>query len=191
MHEMRRILVIGSGGAGKTTAARSIAAAAGLPLVHLDRVYWHAGWQPTPVEQWTRMVDDLIAGEEWVIDGNYGGTLPSRLARADAVVFLDVPRVTCLWRVIKRAARHRTRSREDIAPGCPDRVTWEFARWIWSYPKKRKAGVLELLDEFERSGGRAIVLHDAGEVEAFVSSLASGEHAGRSEEASLRKGGEG
>ena len=91
MKTMRRILVIRSGGAGKSTAARAIAAAAGLPLVHLDRVFWHAGWQPTPDEEWARIVDAWIAEEEWVIDGNYGGTLPSRLARAEAVVFLHVP----------------------------------------------------------------------------------------------------
>ena len=175
MKTMRRILVIGSGGAGKSTAARAIAAAAGLPLVHLDRVFWHAGWQPTPDEEWARIVDALIAEEEWVIDGNYGGTLPSRLARAEAVVFLDVPRSTCLWRVIKRAARHRSRPREDIAAGCPDRVSLAFAWWIWRYPKTSRARVVELLAEFERSGGRAVVLHRGADVQAFVSSLTVGE----------------
>jgi adenylate kinase family enzyme len=171
---MQRILVIGSGGAGKSTAARAIAAATGLPLVHLDRVYWHAGWTPTPEEEWVRTVHALIAEEEWVLDGNYGGTLPARLERADTAIFLDVPRSTCLRRVLVRAVRHRSRPRDDVAPGCPDRLTWAFLRWIWSYPKTRRPGVLELLDGFERGGGRAFVLHRKAQVDAFVESLPTG-----------------
>ena len=171
---MRRVLVIGSGGAGKTTLARRIAAATGLPLVHLDRRFWHAGWHPTPAEEWARIVTELAAEERWVMDGNYGGTLPARLARADTVVFLDVSRVTCLVRVVRRAARHRSRPREDMAPGCPEHVTWEFARWIWRYPKTSRPGVLSMLDEFRRGGGRALVLHTDAEVRTFVASLSPG-----------------
>ena len=61
--------MIGSGGAGKSTAARRLAAATGLPLVHLDREYWHPGWRPTPPEDWRLRVSELIAAEHWVLDG--------------------------------------------------------------------------------------------------------------------------
>ena len=168
---MRRVLVIGSGGAGKSTAARRLAAATGLPLVHLDREYWHPGWRPTPPEEWRRVVGELIAAEHWVLDGNYGGTLATRLARADTVVFLDIGRITCLVRAIRRAIRHRSRPREDVAPGCPDRLDREFLWWIWRYPTTRRPGVLALLDEFAGRGGRTVVLRSSAEVDAFISSV--------------------
>jgi adenylate kinase family enzyme len=163
------VLVIGSGGAGKSTVARRIAAATGLPLVHLDRLYWHPGWVATPDAEWERVVRDVVAGERWVIDGNYGGTLALRLAAADTVVFLDVPRIRCVMRVLRRGAQHRGQSREDMSPGCPERVSREFLWWIWRYPATRRAGVLALLADFERSGGRAVVLRNEAEVDLFVS----------------------
>jgi adenylate kinase family enzyme len=68
-----------------------------------------------------------------------------RLARCDTVIFLDMPRLRCLWRVIGRAARYAGRSRPDMPPGCRERISWEFVRWIWQYPKRRRGGILEKL----------------------------------------------
>ena len=67
---MKRILIIGAGGSGKTTLARRLAERTGLPLIHLDQLYWHSGWQATPTEEWRSKVDELIAGETWIMDGN-------------------------------------------------------------------------------------------------------------------------
>jgi adenylate kinase family enzyme len=150
---VRRVLVIGSGGAGKSTVARAIAAAAGLPLVHLDRLYWRPGWVPTPTAEWAEVVGELVARDRWVIDGNYGGTMPVRFSAADTVVFLDTPRFRCLVRVTKRAVIHRGSTRDDMPPGCPERITWEFVRWIWTYPAIRRPGVLRMLEEFEYAAG--------------------------------------
>ncbi len=165
--------MIGSGGAGKSTLARRIADAASLPLVHLDRLYWHAGWVPTPRDEWERRVAELVRAERWVMDGNYGGTMALRIASADTVVFLDTPRLTCLRRVTGRALRHWGRTRDDLAPGCPDKLTWEFVRWIWSYPRTRRPRVLGLLADFERTGGNAVVLHDSDEIESFLRASAA------------------
>lgn len=93
---MQRVLVIGSGGSGKSTVAKEIARRLRLPLVHLDALYWQPGWRATQKSAWERVVHELIVAPSWVMDGNYGGTLDVRLARCDTVVFLDVPRVVCL-----------------------------------------------------------------------------------------------
>src|SRR5437879_8580011 len=82
---MKRVLVIGSGGTGKTTVARRLAQRTGLPLIHLDLLYWRPGWQPTPGEEWHETVRRLVAGESWIIDGNYGVTLDLRVAACDTV----------------------------------------------------------------------------------------------------------
>jgi adenylate kinase family enzyme len=165
---VERVLVIGSGGAGKTTLARTLAVATGLPLVHLDRLYWRAGWVATPEEEWRRVVERLVAGERWLIDGNYGGTMANRVAAADTVVFLDLPRSRCLARVVRRALVHRGRARDDMAAGCPERITRDFVRWIWTYPTTRRPKVLAMLEDFESGGGRAVVLRSASDVRRFL-----------------------
>lgn len=127
-----RVLVVGSAGAGKTTFAVRLAALLDLPLIHLDFEYWRPGWQPKPSDEWPMRVDELIAREAWVMDGNYGGTMERRLTRADAAVFLDVNRVRCLWRVVVRSLRYWRRSRPDLPPGCSERLDWGF--WCGSGP---------------------------------------------------------
>ena len=121
---MRRILLIGAGGSGKSVLAARIAAQSGLPLIHLDALFWKPGWVETPRDEWKRIVEELIQRDAWVMDGNYGGTLDLRLAACDTVLFLDFPPIVCLW--LLRAAAF-------LAP--PDgRAEWN-ARWtsrLWN-----------------------------------------------------------
>jgi adenylate kinase family enzyme len=164
---VQRVLVIGSGGAGKSTVASHLAATLGLPLIHLDALYWRPGWQETPKDEWKAQVDALLAAPSWVMDGNYSGTLDARLARCDTVIFIDLPRVVCLWRIVKRQLRFRGRSRPDMAPGCPERITWEFVTWVWTYPARRRRKILRKLAELD-GGRKAIVLTSRRDVERFL-----------------------
>jgi adenylate kinase family enzyme len=164
---VKRVLIIGSGGAGKTTFAKELAARTGLPLVHLDQLFWHPGWVPTPDPDWDRLVAELCAGERWIMDGNYGRTLPVRLAAADTVVFLDLPRIVCTWRVLKRQLRYFGRTRPDSAPGCPERLTWEFVWWVWTYPRRRRPDILRRLEAL-RVTKQVVVLKNAADMRAFL-----------------------
>jgi adenylate kinase family enzyme len=141
----RRVLVVGCAGAGKTTFAVRIAQVLGLPVIHLDAEYWRPGWQHTPADEWPSRVDDLAGRERWVMDGNYGGTLERRLARAEAVVFLDVPRLTCLRRVILRSWRYRGRPGPGLPDGCPERLEWQFLMWVWNFERRSRGRVMSLL----------------------------------------------
>jgi len=167
---MRRVLVIGPGGAGKTTFARALAERTGLPLIHLDTLYWSAGWTPTPNEEWDRTIEQLVARNSWIIDGNYGRTLPTRLAACDTVIFLDTPRLLSLWRVLQRSVRYRGRSRPDLPAGCPEVLTWEFVWWIWTYKKRRRPDILRQMAALP-ARTRAIVLHSSREVRDFLDRL--------------------
>jgi len=102
---MKRIAVVGSSGAGKSTLASQLAQRLNLPLYHLDAFYWKPGWTETPKQEWEAVHAELIARAAWVIDGNYGGTMDGRLAAADAIIFMNYPRMLCLWRPISRWAR--------------------------------------------------------------------------------------
>lgn len=141
-----RVLVVGAGGAGKSTLARELAAVTGLPVVHLDRHYWRRGWSPAPAGEWGNVVARLVEADRWIIDGNYTGSLQIRLSRCDAVVFLDLPRWVCLWGVLKRRMRFAGKQRPDLAEGCPERLPLEFLWWIWRYPQRSRHRVLAALE---------------------------------------------
>jgi len=172
---MRRVLVVGPPGAGKSSFALALGARTGLPVVHLDRHYWRAGWVMAPSDEWRAAVDRIVADDAWIIDGNYRSTMPARLARADTAVFLDVPRTTCLFRVIARFLRNVGRERPDITPGCREKMDWAFLRWVWDYPTRSRPEVLRLLDDFERRGGRVAVARTPDESAEFLAEIAAGD----------------
>ncbi len=130
---MRRVAVVGSGGAGKTTFSRELGRRTGLPVVHLDEHQWNPGWVETPRDEWRRLQAELFESSTWIADGNYGGTLDLRLARADTLIILAYPRSVCLAGALRRALLNR--GEELQAPGCPERLDPGFLRWVWRYPK--------------------------------------------------------
>ncbi len=150
---MQRVVVLGSAGAGKSALATEIARRTGLPLVHLDVLFWAPGWTPAPREDALRRLRAAVAGERWILDGNFlggdGGEQDGRFRRADAVVFLDVSRTKCVWRVLSRLVRDRGRPRPDLPAGCAEGFDLALLRWIWSYPRVDRPRVLRLLAELQ------------------------------------------
>lgn len=144
---MQRVLVIGSGGSGKSTVAAQLGELLNLEVHHLDKYYWSAGWVESAREEWTRTVTELIDKDSWVIDGNYSGTLKVRLERCDTIVFLDMPRVLCLWRILKRYFLYRNGTRPDMAEGCDENLNLEFVSWVWNYPRHSRPKIVKLLQE--------------------------------------------
>ena len=164
---MKRVLVIGSGGSGKSTFARRLGELLKIEVVHLDMHHWLPGWTEPPKEEWARKVKELVGRDEWVIDGNYSGTLAARLAACDTVVFLDLPRALCVWRVFKRILTYRKGGRPDMADGCEERFDLKFLKWVWDYPKRTRPKVLRLLEENSRA--RSVYrLRSRAEVESFL-----------------------
>ena len=168
--DMRKVLVIGSGGAGKTTLAKRLGARLNIELIHLDSIYWNPGWVETPKAEWLKMVEELIKREAWIMDGNYSGTLDLRIRACDTVIFLDVSRLVCLWRVGKRLLLNWNRNRSDMANECRERFNLEFMLWIWGYPTRTRPKVLAMLSENSQSK-KLVVLRSQRAVEEFLSGL--------------------
>ena len=167
---MRRVLVIGCSGAGKSTVSRRLAKITGLPLIDLDAIHWRSGWvEPSPRE-WREIVGAAAAKPEWIMDGNYAGTFDLRVPRADTVVWLDFSRRICLWRVVKRTARNLGNNREGLPPGCPERLNWEFLRYIWTFNAEHRPRVVATLDRFG-AGSRVIRLDNDRSVDAFLATV--------------------
>jgi adenylate kinase family enzyme len=118
---VQRVAVVGAGGAGKSTFANALVESTGLPVIHLDRWYWRAGWVKPATAEWEALQVDLLAGDRWIADGNYGGSLDLRLSRADTVIILAPPRLVCVAGGLTRVLRNRGRAVQ--APGCPERLS--------------------------------------------------------------------
>jgi len=157
--------VIGCSGAGKTTLALELGRLTGLPVIHLDQIYWRPGWQKTPDEEWRNTVHGLIDQDEWIMDGNFSGTLPERVAKADLVVFFDFPTYVCVRRVLARWIKYRGRTRPDLHPGCPEKIDIEFLKWIWQYNKRSRPRVIKLLEEAQHT--KTVFLRNGNDVARF------------------------
>ncbi len=169
---MKRVLVIGSGGAGKSTFSRRLGELLGVEVIHLDVEHWLPGWAEPSKAEWRARVEELTGRESWVMDGNYSGTLDVRLAACDTVVLLDLPRAVCLWRVVKRLVVYRKRRRPDMAEGCGEKFDVKFLRWVWDYPKRTRPTVLKLIAECE--GAKDVHrLRTRAEVERFLEGVAA------------------
>lgn len=147
---MKRILIIGCSGAGKTTLSLRLKNILNLPLIHLDREYWNEGWVESDKAQWKQKIQEMIRHEQWIMDGNYGGTMDIRMERADTIAFLYYPTWLCLWRVIKRTMKYYGRSRPDMAEGCEERWSWQFIRYVWNYNQTRAPKILKKLEGLEQ-----------------------------------------
>lgn len=166
---MRRILVWGAPGTGKSTLARIMAARLGLPVIHLDAEYWRPGWVKPGEGEWPAQVTALAARDAWVMDGDYSSTWELRLPRAEAVVWLDLPRRLYVPRTLWRSFANQGRVRPDIGRDCPERFDWEFVKWTWTYPARKRGKTIAVLDRI-RAEKRVVVLRTPAEVRAFVNS---------------------
>ncbi len=146
---MQCVVILGSAGAGKTEFAARLSWSTGIPVVHLDALFWGPNWRPAPREQAQAALDRVPAGDRWIVDGNFLDAGDDRFARADTVVFLDLPRSLCLSRVLWRLARQRSRPRPDLPEGCRETLDLELLRWIWRYPERDRRRVLALLARLE------------------------------------------
>src|SRR5947209_11376111 len=187
---MRRIMIVGSGWAGKSTFARRLGALLEIPVIYLDVEHWRPGWVEPPKDEWRRKVEELIAGDEWVIDGNYSGTLDVRLDACDTAIFLDLPRAVCVWRVLKRALTFRNATRPDMAEGCREKIDFAFLWWIWSYPSRTRPKVLKRLGQ-HGPGRKVVRLRSRAEVEEFLSGAARSSGAECAEKKGVEKEGVG
>ncbi len=123
-------MVIGGPGSGKSTFAVALGRITGLPVHHMDRIHHLPGWVQRPTPERIRMAQAVEAQDLWIFEGGLSATFPTRAARADAVVFLDLPVALRLCRVVCRWWRWRGRTRPDMQDGCPERLTREFVSYI-------------------------------------------------------------
>ena len=161
---MKRALVIGCPGGGKSEFARRLASMTGLPLVRLDMLYWNPDRTTVDREIFRERLGEALQGDEWIIDGNYISTMDIRLARCDTVFFLDYDKDVCLSGV--RARRGKPRS--DM-PWIEESDDEEFISYIENFSRDVRPRIIEL---FDRSKDCEInIFHTRAEADEFLIQL--------------------
>ncbi len=166
---MERIMIIGCGGAGKSTLARALGEKTGLPVVHLDQIWWSPGnWIHLEREEFDRLLMAEIEKSCWILDGDYSRTLPVRLERCDTVIYLDFGRMTCLRGWLGRVIKNRGCTRADMAPGCRERFDPKFAAWIWCFNRNNRRRYYEMLG---KSDAVVYIFKNRRQVKRFLREL--------------------
>ena len=166
---MERIIIIGCGGAGKSTLARQLGEKLDIPVVHLDKLFWKPGWVQVTHEEFDILHTQELAKEKWIMDGNFNRTMPQRIARCDTVIYLDFSRFACLLGVLKRVLTTHGTVRPDMGEGCPERIDFEFLKWVWGYNKNKRERNYKLLNEAQHA--ETIVLKNRRMVRKFLAQL--------------------
>ena len=167
---MERVMIIGCGGAGKSTLARKLGEKTRLPVVHLDQIWWEPGnWQHLQKPEFDERLMAELEKPRWILDGNFNRTMELRLEACDTVIYLDYPRLVCLKNWIGRVIKNWGRHRPDMTEGCNEWFDPEMAKWIWKFNKTKRPRYYELLSKAH--GKNVVILKSRRQAQKFLDSL--------------------
>lgn len=163
---MNRIIVIGCPGSGKSRFSRALHNSTGIPLYHLDMMYWKADKTTVEKSVFLERLRAVIEKDRWIIDGNYSSTMEQRMAACDTVIFLDYPTEVCLAGIKERQGKPRS----DM-PWTENGEDTEFLEYIKSYNSLQRPHVLALLDKY--SDKKIIVFKSRAQADRFEKEVLS------------------
>lgn len=162
---MKKVIVIGCPGSGKSTFSRALHNATGLPLYPLDMLYWNENGTNVPKRTFMERLSQTLKKERWIIDGNYGSTMELRMRFCDTVFFLDYPLDVCINGIKSRKGKKRP----DIPCTTLEDEDAEFMGFINNYRSVNRPAVMELLRKY--SNKRIIIFEDRNEADEFLSQI--------------------
>ena len=159
--DMKKIIIIGCPGSGKSTFARALHKKIGIPLYYLDMMYWNADKTVVEKSLFLERLSDVMKNEEWIIDGNYSSTMEMRMDACDTVIFLDYPPLVCL-----DGAKARVGKKRDDMPWIEDGEDEEFLGFIRSFNREQRPKILSLIDKY--SDKNILIFKNREEAENFI-----------------------
>ena len=195
---MQKITIIGANGAGKTTVAHKLMHILKISEVHhLDSIFWQSSWKRIGRKTRIDLLKELVKKDQWIIEGTYIKSSDSRLQAANTIIFLDIPSLICVQRIIKRhytavlrkvepstpscageqsmtseGFKHCGYSRCDMPHGSTDRLTLLRVLKVMIFPLRERKSLIKKLREFSKD--KVVWLHSTQEVENFLAQLKRG-----------------
>ena len=163
---MRRVAILGAGGAGKSWLAAELGRCLNIAPVHLDALYYDGDWRPIPSDRWAEVQRAVITADRWIIEGNYLSTMQIRLAAADTVVFLDTPTSRRIVRVLRRRLTRSGPARPDVIGA--ERLDWRFLDYILMFNRMHRPRVLETCAA-HKTDATLEILRTVADVHEFLS----------------------
>ena len=167
---MKRIMVLGCSGSGKSTFSRRLHELTKIPVFHLDQLYWKPNWVESTEEEWRIAQKKAVEQDAWIMDGNYSGTWDIRIPRADTLIFLDKPTYISLFRVLKRSLTQLGKVRDDMPEGCPEKWSWEFYHYVLTFNLTRRKKLLKRIKQHENEK-QVHIFSKKRDIEAFFTNL--------------------
>lgn len=166
---MKKVIVIGCPGSGKSTFSRALQQITGLPLFHLDTLYWNPDGTTVPEKTvFQTRLHAAMSGDRWIIDGNYGSTMEQRMMACDTVIFLDYPTELCLDGIKARKGKPRPDMPWNNSAEDGDE---EFVSFIKDYPSKSRPMVLELLKKYSHKN--IVIFKTRQDADAFLQTISN------------------
>ena len=160
----KRILVLGCPGSGKSTFARALAARTGQPLIHLDNLWWQADGSHISRDEFDRALAGLLAGEQWIMDGDYSRTYEVRVQAADTVIFLDYPEEICMAGIVARVGQNRP----DM-PWTESTLDPELVAMVQTYARDNRPVLLALFKSYPEK--QVVTFTDRTQADRWLSEL--------------------
>ena len=169
---MERVMIIGSNGAGKSTFSYKLAELTGLPLIHIDQIYWRDCWQVTPSEDFEQAVLSEAQKDRWIIEGNNVRTLKQRLKYADTVLWFEFPPLRCIYNIFKREIKYRNRVRPDMPDQCVSKLGLKFLKSAWKFNRVNRQRIRMQLESV--SGVKVLKFRNYKQVQKFILNMENG-----------------
>lgn len=164
---MKRVIVIGNNGSGKSVFSEKLGNKLNIPVIHLDKHFHKPGWKTLSDEEWDEKLSDLIKGDWWVMDGTYPRTLAIRVSAADTIIFLDLPKWLTFSRLVKRRIIGRNKPRPDLPDFLSERLSWQLLKKNLTFSRKK---FIDKLEEYSKNKD-VFILHNSKEIDRFFEKL--------------------
>jgi len=166
---LERIIIIGGNGCGKTTFSKEISSKLNLPLIHLDTLYWRDNWQNASNDEFDELLLRELIKPRWIMDGNFGRTIPLRLKYCDTVIYMDFPRIKCIYGVIERVIKNYGKSRSDMGGYCPEKFDFKFLKSVWNFNKNNRKRYYAMLNNTDNI--KIVIFKNHKKIREFIKRL--------------------
>lgn len=167
---MDKIVIFGFSGAGKSTLARRLGEILGIEPTYMDSINWLPGWVEDSNENRIKKLLPILKRDRWIIEGNYKRTLwHERLEKSDTIIFMDINRFKCFYRVVKRRIQYRGKTRPDMGTGCNEKLDFEFAKWVLIDGRKKRKNYYDIIRSLKNKD--VYIFKNTKQVDEFVKQL--------------------